>query len=162
MLSSATHISSNPIDFIESIFGAQAFEFERRGLNEIVVELQGKWTNMLLFFAWEENLKCFQLSCLMDMPQASCPIDRMFELLALINEDLWLGHFSYWTERKVPIFKHSVIMDDTDFHMEDKLSEMIHIAVTECERLYPIFQAVLVQNIPPHQALRASSSFTLQ
>ncbi len=162
MFSSATHLASNPIDFVESVFGAKAFEFERRSLNEIVVEIQGKWTNMLLFFSWEENLKCFQLSCFMDMPQMSCSPERMFELLALINEELWLGHFSYWAERKTPVFKHTVIMDNTDFNFENKLSEMIQIALTECEKFYPIFQAVLTQNILPRQALQSLSGYILQ
>ena len=139
MLSSATHLTVNPIDYVESVFGAKAFEFERRGSNEIVVEVQGKWTNMLLFFAWEENLKCFQLSCFMDLPQMSCSNERMFELLALINEELWLGHFSYWAERKSPVFKHTVIMDNTDFNFENKISEMVGIAISECEIFYPIF-----------------------
>ena len=46
----------NPIDTVETIFGSRSFELERRGLNEVVVEVQGKWNNMLLFFAWEENM----------------------------------------------------------------------------------------------------------
>lgn len=162
MLSSATHLKSNPIDFVESVFGAKAFEFERRSSNEIVVEFQGKWSNMLLFFAWEEHLNCLQLSCLMDIPQSSCKKEQIFELLALINEDLWLGHFSYWSEQKTPVFKHTVMIDDNDFHFEDKLSGIINIALTECEKTYPIFQAVLTQHISPAQALHASSGYILQ
>ena len=41
----------NPIDLVENIFSNKSFEFERRSLNEVVVEVQGKWNNMLLFFA---------------------------------------------------------------------------------------------------------------
>ena len=40
----------NPIDTVENIFSTRSFELERRSLNEVVVEVQGKWNNMLLFF----------------------------------------------------------------------------------------------------------------
>lgn len=39
----------NPIDTVENIFSTRSFELERRSLNEVVVEVQGKWNNMLLF-----------------------------------------------------------------------------------------------------------------
>lgn len=39
----------NPIDVVENIFSSRSFELERRSINEVVVEVQGKWNNMLLF-----------------------------------------------------------------------------------------------------------------
>jgi hypothetical protein len=77
----------------------------------------------------------------------------IFELLALLNEDLWVGYFSYWEEAKMPIFKHSIFIDENEFDLTKKLSQVVNIAVTECERAYPIFHAVLKQNIAPRRAL---------
>ena len=161
LLSAKEHFISNPIDMLENIFDHKSLEFERRNLNEIVIELQGKWNNILVFFAWEEHLKCLHLSCFMDIPNKNCDKSRIFELLALINENLWLGHFSYWSEHDMPVFKHSIIVDQ-DFNFEEKLSQVIDIAVNECEQMYPVFQAVLVQNIAPKQVLFSLSGSTLQ
>ena len=152
-----TYNCQNPIDTVEAIFNGKPFEFERRNSNEIVVEFQGKWDNILLFFAWEEHLKCLHLSCFINIESKICDKNRIFELLALVNENLWLGHFSYWTEHKMPIFKHSVIIDEVDSGFEKKLSQMVDIAVKECEQMYPIFKAVLTQNLSPEQVLSASS-----
>jgi hypothetical protein len=71
----------------------------------------------------------------------------------LINEDLWVGYFSYWEETKMPVFKHSVFIDEDEINLNGKLSQIINIAITECERAYPIFHAVLKQNIEPRKAL---------
>ncbi|MBR6327964.1 MAG: YbjN domain-containing protein [Alphaproteobacteria bacterium] len=150
--------NSNPIDILENIFGQKAFEWERRGLNEIVIEVSGKWQDMLLFFAWEERLKCLHMSCLIDIENKLCDKNKMFELLALVNENLWLGHFSYWTEHDMPIFKHSIIVDGNDAAFEEKLAQMVDIALTECEQAYPVFQAVLVQNMDPKRVLFASTN----
>ena len=43
----------NPLDDVECMFANQTHTTERRNSNEIVVEVSGKWDNMLLFFAWE-------------------------------------------------------------------------------------------------------------
>ena len=149
---------NNPIDVLENIFGRKLLSIERRSVNEIVVEVSGKWQDILLFFAWEERLKCLHMSCFINIENSVCDKSRIFELLALINENLWLGHFSYWTAHEVPIFKHSVIVNGMDFLFEEKLSQMIDIAIDECEKMYPVFQAVLVQNMDPKQVLFAATN----
>ncbi len=143
----------NPIDTVENIFGRRSFELERRGADEVVVEVQGKWNNMLLFFAWERNMHCLHLSCLMDIKSAIEDRSKIFELLALANEELWVGHFSYWTEQNMPVFKHSVIINDEEEMFESKISQIIDIAIKECERMYPVFNVVLTKGMPPKQAL---------
>ena len=125
---------------------------ERRSINEVVVEVQGKWNNMLLFFAWEANMQCMHLSCLMDIETKIEDRSKIFELLALVNEELWVGHFSYWTEQNIPVFKHSVILNDGE-DIESKISQIIDIAIKECERMYPIFKVVLTKGMDPKQAL---------
>ena len=152
----------NPIDTVENIFGQKSFEFERRNLNEIVIEIQGKWKNMLLFFAWETHLKCLHLSCFIDIENKICDNSRIFELLALVNEDLWLGHFSYWTEHETPVFKHAIIVNPEDICFEQKLKQIIDIAINECEQMYPVFQAVITQNMPPRQVLLSLSGSIIQ
>ena len=143
----------NPIDTVENIFSTQNYELDRRNINEVAVEIQGKWNNMLLFFAWEENMRCLHMSCLMDIESKIEDRSKIFELLALVNEELWVGHFSYWTEQNMPVFKHSIIVTDAENEFAGKISQLIDIAVKECERMYPIFNVVLTKGMNPHQAL---------
>ncbi len=147
-------LNYNPIDSIEALFSTKSYELERRGIDEVVVEIQGKWNNMLLFFSWEENMRCLHFSCLMDIETAIEDRSKIFELMALANEELWVGHFSYWTEENMPVFKHSVILDNSDKeNFENKIARIIEIAVKECERMYPVFNVVLTKGMDPHQAL---------
>ena len=146
-------LSYNPIDVVENIFSAQSFELDRRNLNEVVIEVQGKWNNMLLFFAWEANMRCLHLSCLMDIESAIEDRSKIFELLALANEELWVGHFSYWAEQNMPVFKHSISLDETEQSFAGKIQQIIEIAVKECERLYPVFKVVLTKGMDPKRAL---------
>lgn len=147
-------IQYNPIDIVENIFSAQSYEFDRRNLNEVAVEIQGKWNNMLLFFAWEANMRCLHLSCLMDIESTIEDRSKIFELLALANEELWVGHFSYWAEQNMPVFKHSILLNEDDGDIfEGKIQQIIEIAIKECERMYPIFKVVLTRGMDPQRAL---------
>ena len=93
------------------------------------------------------------ISCLINLEAENVNLPNIFELLALLNEDLWIGYFSYWEETKMPIFKHSLLIDEKDLNLTDKLSQLLNITITECERAYPIFHAVLKQHIAPRKAL---------
>ncbi|MBO5039264.1 MAG: YbjN domain-containing protein [Alphaproteobacteria bacterium] len=147
----------NPIDTIEYILTRDKVSFDRRKENELVAEVLGKWDNMLIFFAFEEHMRCLHISCLLNIEAATVDRSKMFELLALLNENLWLGHFSYWSEQKMPIFKHSVILQDDEELFCDKISKIIELSIMECERVHPIFNAVMRQNVSPAQALYAGA-----
>lgn len=147
----------NPIDTIENIFSQDNVSYDRRKENELVAEVLGKWDNMLIFFAYEQHLRCLHMSCLLNIETSAVDRSKMFELLALLNENLWLGHFSYWSEQKMPIFKHSIILQDTEELFSSKISKIIELSIMECERVYPIFNAVMRQNVSPTQALYAEA-----
>lgn len=147
------HNLYNPIDAIEYLLARDNVTCDRRKQGELVAEVQGKWDNMLIFFAFEEHMRCLHISCLLNIETATVDRSKMFELLALLNENLWLGHFSYWSEQKMPIFKHSMILQDDEELFVDKIGKIIELAIMECERVYPIFNAVMRQNVPPEQAL---------
>ncbi|MBQ2884791.1 MAG: YbjN domain-containing protein [Alphaproteobacteria bacterium] len=143
----------NPLDTIENIFIREDITFDRRKENELVAEVLGKWDNMLVFFAFEEHMRCLHISCLLNIESSAVDRSKMFELLAMLNENLWLGHFSYWSEQKMPIFKHSIILQDEEELFSDKIAKIIELSIMECERVYPIFNAVMRQNISPAQAM---------
>ncbi len=145
--------TANPIDLVEGLFDRKSFELERRSANEIAIEIKGKWNSMLLFFTFEESMKVLHMSCLMDIETTTEDSASIFELLAMTNETLWMGHFSYWNEQKVPVFKHSVIADENDEGFAGKLSQMIDIAIKECERMYPVFNVVLNKGMDPKRAM---------
>ena len=140
----------NPIDKVEDFLNSHQYAPERRGSNEVVVEVQGKWNNMLVFFSFEASMQCLHISCLMNIEAKIENKSKIFELLALVNDGLWVGHFSYWTEQKMPVFRHSIFCNH---QIENQITQIFEIAVKECERFYPIFNVVLNKGMEPTQAL---------
>ena len=94
-----------------------------------------------MFFAWSEDLKALHFSCALDMRVQSKLMAQVYELLAKLNERLWMGHFAIWVEEGIPMFRHTVRLPD---RLDgDQISELMDLAVAECERYYPAFQFVI-------------------
>ena len=79
---------------------------------------------------------------------------EIYELLGLINEQLWLGHFDLWSEDGVILFRHASLMGDAV--SVGTCEELIDIAISTCERFYPAFQFVLWGGKSAGDALVAS------
>ncbi len=134
---------NNPIDLLENMISSKSWSFERRGLDEIVIEVHGKWDDMLVFFSWEKNMKALHISCLMDIRSEEKNRPQIYELLAVVNDQLWVGHFNLWHEQNMPVFKHSILIDNTKTLIPERLEEVMNIAIKECEKFYPAFQNII-------------------
>ena len=81
---------------------------------------------------------------------------RAYELLALANERLWIGHFGMDADDGMPVFRHAVLLRGAPGASAESLEDMVDIAITECERFFPAFQFVLWGGKAPAEALAAA------
>src|SRR5262249_59029613 len=77
----------------------------------------------------------------------------IYELLALANEKLWLGHFDISAEDNSPAFRHAVLLRGVLGASVEQVEDLVDIAVSECERFYPAFQLVVWGGKPPSEAM---------
>ncbi len=148
--------AANPLDVIEQIICANDWTFERRSDGEIAAEAPGKWCDYGLFFSWSQEISAMHFSCAFDLKVPAGKRDKLFELLSLANEKLWIGHFGLESEEGVPVFRHSVLLRGAPGASAESLEDMVDIALTECERFFPAFQFVLWGGKPPAEALQAA------
>jgi hypothetical protein len=80
----------------------------------------------------------------------------LYELLALANEQLWLGHFGLESADGMPVFRHAILLRGAPSASAESLEDLVDIALTECERFYPAFQFVLWGGKTPAEALAAA------
>ena len=134
--------ANNPLDLVEQFVSANEWPFDRRSEDEMAVEVPGKWCDYSLYFAWREDVGAMHFTCAFDMKVQAAKRSHVYELLALVNERMWLGHFSLWTDEGIPMFRHSVLWWGTGASIE-QIEDLVDIALTECERFYPAFQFVI-------------------
>ena len=148
--------ASNPLDILEQIIAANEWAFERRSDGEMAAEAPGKWCDYGLHFSWSHEISAMAFTCAFDLKVPADRRDKLYELLALANDRLWIGHFGIEVEDGVPVFRHSVLLRGSPSASAESLEDMVDIAITECERFFPAFQFVLWGGKAPAEALAAS------
>ena len=148
--------STNPLDILEQIIASNEWAFERRSDGEMAAEAPGKWCDYGLHFSWSHEISAMAFTCAFDLKVPAEARDKLYELLALANDRLWIGHFGIEAEDGVPVFRHSVLLRGAQGASAESLEDMVDIAITECERFFPAFQFVLWGGKAPADALAAS------
>ncbi|GAA0285136.1 YbjN domain-containing protein [Alteraurantiacibacter aestuarii] len=132
-----------PVEMLAALFEAHGWPCEFVNDDEICGEIQGSWTTYQLRGIWRREDRVLQLLCL---PEVRVPDDKKraaYELLAMINEQLWLGHFDIWTQGGVLLYRHGLMLGDDGMLGLSVAQLAVESAVAECDRFYPAFQFVL-------------------
>lgn len=148
--------AANPIDVMEQIISANEWSFDRRSDQEMAAEAPGRWCDYGLFFNWSPEINAMHFTCTFDLKVPEKQRGSLYELLALANERLWIGHFGMDTQDGMPVFRHAVLLRGAPGASAESLEDMIDIAITECERFFPAFQFVLWGGKTPADALAAA------
>ena len=143
----------NPIDLVEEIVLANDWAHDRASEEEMVVEISGRWCDYRMYFLWQEELSALHFSCGFDMKVPKRRRGPLYELLALANERLWLGHFDLAAGDTSPTFRYAVLLRGQGSASSEQVEDLVDIAVSECERFYPAFQLVIWGGKPAAEAL---------
>jgi len=133
----------NPLELVEKILDQNEWTSDRHSDAEMVAQAPGQWCDYSLYFAWNEEAGAMHFTCAFDMRVADDRRHLLHELLAIINEKIWLGHFGVWHDEGLPMFRHSMLLRGAGGPSMEQLLDLVETAIEECERFYPAFQYVI-------------------
>lgn len=142
-----------PVDMLAALFEARGWAYESVSEDEICGEIQGSWAKYQLRAIWREEDSVLQLLCLPDVRVADNKRAVATELMALVNEQMWLGHFDIWSNGGVLLYRHGTILGDDGLLSLSQAQALVETAIDECDRFYPAFQFVLWGDKSPRAAL---------
>jgi len=145
----------DPLSLVEASIMARGWSTDRTGVDELVAEVGGAWADYQLLFAWREDIAALHVTCAFD---ARIPEDRkgeIYELLALVNDRLWVGHFDVSGPERLPAFRHSLLLRGGILAPE-QFEDLVDIALGEVDRFYPAFHYVVWGDRSPADALAAT------
>jgi len=143
LLESIIDSRNNPLAVVEDIAATNDWSFERSGEDEVTIITQGSWTDYQLSFTWMGEIEALHLACAFDM---KIPTQRRAEvqrLIALINEQLWIGHFDIWAQTGTIMYRQALVLPDGMTASGTQCEAMLVGAVQACERYYPALQFVV-------------------
>ncbi len=155
-LRAADNLFSHPIDAIENTISHYEWPMDRTSDAEMTVQLPGKWCTYSLFINWSEKADAVQFTCAFDMRVQKEKRAQLYELLALVNEQLWLGHFTVWIEDGMPMFRHSLPLKGSGGPSPEQVADVVETALYECERFFPAFQYVIWGGRSATEAVQAA------
>jgi hypothetical protein len=145
-----------PVDMLVSLFEARGWPCDYVGEDEISGEIKGSWASYTVRGIWRREDHVLQLLCLPDIRIPDDKRGAVFELLALVNEQLWVGHFDIWSNGGVLLYRHGLLLGDEGLLSLAQAQVAVEAAIEECDRFYPAFQFILWGDKTPEEALAAS------
>tara|TARA_B110001454_G_C12601906_1_gene384837 strand:+ start:239 stop:727 length:489 start_codon:yes stop_codon:yes gene_type:complete len=155
------NIALNPIDVVEDVIHSKKWTFSRSDDYELVAEIASLWCQYRLYFTWSEQIKAISFTITFDLKFPKHKSKEAYELLALINERLWIGHFDITSKNGIPAYRHTVLSLPENEILHHQLEDLVDIAIYECEKYYPAFQLVLFDDSEPANALNVSTFDTV-
>ena len=144
-----------PLDMLVALFEARGWPCEANA-EEICGEIQGSWAKYQLRGIWRPEDRVLQILCLPEVRVSAEKTGAAHELVALANEQMWLGHFDIWSNGGVLLYRNGTLLGDDGMLSLDQAQSLVEIAVEECDRFYPAFQFVLWGDKSPRDALKAA------
>ena len=146
-----------PLDIIEEVVNNQGWHSNRVCEEEITAAYRGRWCDYSLHFAWSEDINAINFTCAFDIRVPERKNTEINNLLALINDKLWLGHFSIWQDEALPMYRQAFPLRGVDNLVPQQVEDLLANAITACEKFYPAFQYVIWGGKDPKQAIAASN-----
>ena len=145
-----------PIDMLAALFEARGWECSVVSDDVMTGEVLGCWATYLLRAIWRSADNVLHFLCLPDLRVSDDKRQRAYELLCLVNEQMWLGHFDIWSNGDVLLYRHGALLGDDGMLSLDQAKALVENAIDECARYYPAFQFVLWGDKTPREALDAA------
>lgn len=146
---------TNPVDMVEHIASVHDWTFERSAPDELTLSVTGAWCDYHISLTWRDDLEALHLACAFDYKASKPRLNDIYRLMALINEQLWLGHFDLWKEDGMLLYRHGLLLAGAETHA-GQCEALLHAALEACERYYQSFQFVLWAGKSPEDALTAT------
>jgi hypothetical protein len=144
----------NPLTVVEDMALRNDWSFERSVEDEIAIAVAGQCANYQVSFTWIDELKVLHFACSFETKIPGPRMPEIRQLIARINEQLWMGHFDLWGRDGTVMFRHSLLLDGVS--TSDRQCEVVlGRALDACEQYYPAFQFVIWAGKSAREAMDA-------
>ncbi|UJQ96045.1 YbjN domain-containing protein [Mariluticola halotolerans] len=133
----------HPVDIIEHIASFNDWTFERQDADEISISVRGGWSDYHVSFNWMEDLESLHVAAAFDLKVPDARKSEVKQLIALINEQLWIGHFDIWSREGVVLFRNSHLLSGGAEVSPQQCEALLRSATDACDTYYQAFQFVV-------------------
>lgn len=148
--------SDDPLDIVEQVVIAEQFAYERSDDGELHVSTPGAWQEHHIWFAWSPSVETLHVCLGADVKAPAQRRADVCDLIARLNERLWLGHFDIWADDGAIVYRHALVLPTGARLEAGQVAAMLAAAVEAGERFYPAFNFLMWAGKSPDEAVSAA------
>lgn len=133
----------HPVDIIEHIASINDWTFERQDADEISISVRGAWSDYHVSFNWMEEMESLHIAAAFDLKVPDARKGEVKQLIALVNEQMWIGHFDVWSRDGVVLFRNSHLLSGGAEVTPQQCQALLRSATDACDTYYQAFQFVV-------------------
>ncbi|MBG53247.1 MAG: YbjN domain-containing protein [Alphaproteobacteria bacterium] len=152
----AEYVDTNPLDLLEQVADIKNWAFDRSHEQELNLAVVGEWRDYQISLNWRDDFCGLHMATALDIRVPSAKRTVMRDLLSLINEQLWSGHFDMWSDDGTILFRDTLLLCGGAAATPEQCEALLRLAVEACDRYYPAFNFVLWAGRNPQEAMAAA------
>ena len=152
----AEYVDTNPLDLLEQVADIKNWAFDRSHEQELNLAVVGEWRDYQISLNWRDDFCGLHMATALDIRVPSAKRNVMRDLLSLINEQLWSGHFDMWSDDGTILFRDTLLLCGGAAATPEQCEALLRLAVEACDRYYPAFNFVLWAGRNPQEAMAAA------
>jgi hypothetical protein len=145
----------DPLERVEEALEEGGWQAERDEEGTLQAVAETRWGDLGALFAYRPVPAAIHFSMTLDVKPQTAKRAQIAELIMMANERLWLGHFDYWADEGVIIFRYTFPMMDRDEPTLGEIRSAMAAAVSATERFVPAFNFLIWAGKSPRDALEA-------
>ncbi|TQS73406.1 diacylglyceryl transferase [Rhodobacteraceae bacterium] len=146
----------HPIDVVEDLAEAHAWDFNRVADDQISMVVEGQWRSYALTLAWSDRDEMLRLIMTFEMDPPADRLPVLYDMLNRANDQVWSGAFGFWPEQRLMAWRYGLVLNGGQCATMEQLDEMIGSALMAAERFYPAFQLGCWGGQPAAQAIQVA------
>lgn len=146
---------ADPLEVVESFARRSDMEAQRIDDHELHVNLTGSWRDVGIWFGWRMDTMVMQIGAPLEMRVPNPKLPEVLRLLAMVNEQLVLGHFDLGHEEQGLLYRNSAVLPLGEGLDDSQAEILVRGAMDAFERYYPAFNFVIWGNKSADEALGA-------
>ena len=146
---------ASPLDVVEHVLSAENLSFDRTDEDDLAFALTGDWKEYELWFSWRSEAGCRQVCLGLDLTVDAKRPAGVQELLSLVNQRVWLGHFEICADDGELVFRYALPLPEGERPTLAQAAAMIDAALEAADRFYPAFSFLVKDGKAPKDAMTA-------
>jgi hypothetical protein len=107
-------------------------------------------------YTWMFDIEALHLACAFELKVPERCRGEVQQLISMINEQMWVGHFDLWTQDGLVMYRHALVLTGGVEASGRQCEALLATALEACERYFPAFQFVVWAGKPARVALDAT------